>query len=238
MSASILKLPPELLNQVLEESDYASGLALRYTCKRLYLQTSTPGTLGSAAAQHSSTNYNMSDLLQLEMWPCYDHSGQHEGNLKQAMATRDFFACSLCLKIRCASKFSNAMMKGRRGKHSGAPWTETTRHKRFCIDCGMRYGKYLPGVMFEFGGAPIIHVEYNVGARFPSVRHEVGGRGYGLVCKQCRQFTRLNHWEYPPGRLCQACCSHETTVSVSSNCIASVDYDSESLTTDTWDAFY
>src|SRR2546423_9797979 len=118
MSTSIFKLPPELLNQVLEKSDYASSLALRYTCKRLYLQTSPATTLGSAEAQHKNTSYNMSDLLQVEKWPCYDLARQGEDHLKQPLARRDFFACSLCLKIRCASKFSNAMMKGKRGKHS------------------------------------------------------------------------------------------------------------------------
>jgi hypothetical protein len=191
MSASILTLPPELLNQVLEKSDYASSLALRYTSKRLYLQTSSTATLCSTAAQHSNTSYNMSDLLQVEKWPCYDLAGQGDGCSRQPLATRDFFACSLCLKIRCASKFSNAMMKGKRGKHSAAASVDKDeRQKRFCIDCGVGYGKYVPGVRFDFGGA--------------YTEHELGG-GQGLVCWECRQFKRVSGELTYHERTCRAC---------------------------------
>jgi hypothetical protein len=181
MSASILTLPPELLNQVLEKSDYASRLALQYTSKRLcFLISTTPPVGYTAAAQNSDTSYNMSDLLQVEKWPCYDLAGKSDGYLKQPLATRDFFACSLCLTIRCASKFSNAMLKGKRGKHSGAASAEKDeRRKRFCINCGVRYGKYPPGTSFDFGGVQISDMEY-----------ELGG-GHGLVCQQCRQFNGL-----------------------------------------------
>ncbi len=194
MSASILTLPPELLSQILENSDYASRLALRYTSKRLYLQTSTTFALGSTAAQHSNTSYNISDLLQVEKWPCYDLAGQGDGHLRQPLATRDFFACSLCLKIRCASRFSNAMMKGKRGKHSAvASIDKDEKRKRFCIDCGVRYGKYRPGVRFEFGGA-----------RIGVMEHDLGG-GHGLVCQQCRQFKRVSGVLRPQERTCRAC---------------------------------
>jgi len=88
MSASILTLPPELLSQILENSDYASRLALRYTSKCLYLQTLTTFTLGSTAAQRSNTSYNISDLLQVEKWPCYDLAGQGDGHLKPFGHTR------------------------------------------------------------------------------------------------------------------------------------------------------
>jgi hypothetical protein len=194
MSTAILTLPPELLKLILEKSDYASSLALRYTCKRLYLQTSTATTLDSAEAQHGNTNYDMSDLLQVEKWPCYDLAGRGEGHLKQPLATRDFFACSLCLKIRCASRFSNAMMKGKRGKHSAAAsMDKDERRKRFCIDCGLCYGKYLPGDTFAFGGAQIGVTGY-----------ELGG-GHGLVCQQCCQFERVSGVLRTQKRTCLAC---------------------------------
>jgi len=160
MSASILTLPPELLSQSLKKSDYASRLALRYTSKHLYLQISTTFALGSTAAQHSNTSHNISDL-QVEKWPCYDLAGQGDGHLRQPLATRDFFACSLCLKIRCASRFSNAMMKGKRGKHPAVAFIDKDqKRKRFCIDCGVRYGKYRPGVIFEIRGARICVMEH------------------------------------------------------------------------------
>lgn len=194
MSASILTLPPELLNQVLEKRDYASSLALRYTSKHLYLQTSTTAPFGSTAAQHSNTSYNMSDLLQVEKWPCYDLAGQGYGCSRQPLATRDFFACSLCLKIRCASKFSNAMMKEKRGKHSAAASVDKDeRRKRFCIDCGVRDGIYLPGVTLDFGGYQISDME-----------HELGG-GHGLVCQRCRQFKRVTDKLIRHERTCRAC---------------------------------
>ncbi|KAF7502071.1 hypothetical protein GJ744_007516 [Endocarpon pusillum] len=136
----------------------------------------------------------MSDLLEVEKWPCYDLAGNSEGHLKQALATRDFFACSLCLKIRCASKFSNAMMKGKRGKHSAAASAEKDeRSKRFCIDCGMRYGKCLPGVDFDFGRVKISDGGY-----------ELGG-GHGVVCPLCCQFKRVSGVLRPYKRTCQAC---------------------------------
>ncbi len=85
-------------------------------------------------------------------------------------------------------------MKGKRGKHSAAAsMDKDERRKRFCIDCGVRYGKYHPGVRIEFGGAQISVME-----------HDVGG-GHGLVCQQCRQFERVSGVLRSQERTCRAC---------------------------------
>lgn len=68
----------------------------------------------------------------------------------QPIAQADFFACHICSKIRSAEYFSNAMMKGRRGKLSNVPSKE--RNSRFCIPCGMRSDRYIPGVYIQYGG--------------------------------------------------------------------------------------
>src|SRR5437667_362818 len=83
--------------------------------------------------------------------------------------------CSYCLKVRSASRFSNAMMKGRRGKHSSVSWGRDERLDRFCIDCGVAFGRYIPGTKFEFGG---------------SCATGDSGGGRGIVCYGCRKFKR------------------------------------------------
>ena len=187
MPVSILTLPPELLDRITKESNYASTLAPRYTCRELYMKIAPMAGLGKIL---SNRGYGMCDILEIEKWPCYDPAGDAEDHLKQPLATRDFFACSYCLKIRCASKFSKAMMKGKRGKRSSVFSETDERRHRFCIDCGVAYGRYLPGVRFEFGGARI--------------SDDVGG-GYGLVCYECRKFKRIYSELEQGERECQAC---------------------------------
>jgi hypothetical protein len=83
------------------------------------------------------------------------------------------------------------MMKGKRGKHSAAASVEKDeRRKRFSIACGVRYGKYLPGVSFHFGGVQISDMEY-----------ELEG-GHRLVCQQCYQFERISGVLRPYERTC------------------------------------
>lgn len=181
MSTLLLALPQELLITIRERSDYASALALRYTCRQLFMTIATP----------SDNRYNISDLLEIEKWPCYNLAGMAEDHLKQPLATRDFFACGYCMKIRCASKFSNAMMKGKRGKHSLLSSDRDERRYRFCIDCGVINRRYHPGVRFEFGGAHIFS-------------DQVGG-GQGLVCYECRKFKQIYSEEEHERRTCEAC---------------------------------
>jgi hypothetical protein len=188
MRVSILTLPPELLDNIAKRCNYASTLALRYTCRELYMKITTSRSTAEAKNATGNKSYSMCDLLEIEKWPCYDFAGGAEDHLKRALATRDFFACSYCLKIRCASKFSNAMMKGKRGKHSPISSDRHERCSRFCIDCGVAHGRYPPGVHFDFGGAP----------------DGLGG-GHGVVCYGCRKFRRIYTGLGYGVRRCQAC---------------------------------
>ena len=91
-------------------------------------------------------------------------------------------------------------MKGKRGKHSGADFnstcgTEVERRKRFCIDCGVRHGRYPPGVSFAFGGKSMGSDD----------NHELWG-GYGIVCQRCGKFKRVRDDRVGfRGRTCWAC---------------------------------
>src|SRR5438045_9189615 len=110
MPVSILQLPPELLDRIVKEGNYASALALRYTCRELYWKIAPPKSTTKLRNAKRERRWGMADLLEIEKWPCYDFSGACEMHLRQPIATRDFFACCHCLRIRCASHFSNAMM--------------------------------------------------------------------------------------------------------------------------------
>ena len=181
MSAPILSLPTELVSLILSSCDYATVLALCMTCKQLH-----------ELATHRQ--YGMADLLQIEHWPCYDLAGQAEDHMKQPLAGWDYFACSLCLRIRSAARFSNAMMRGKRGKHSPAISGDLNdRLNRFCIDCGVQHGRYQGGVVLSFGGAWITGLD-----------GEVCG-GEGLVCRRCQSFSRLSRDEERRTRTCTSC---------------------------------
>lgn len=80
----------------------------------------------------------MRDLLEIEMWPEYNSAHYRPVELKQPIRGLDFFACYICRRIRCASKFSNAMMEGKRGKLGNG--TAAEKAGRFCIPCEMRTG--------------------------------------------------------------------------------------------------
>ncbi|EXJ73855.1 uncharacterized protein A1O5_03617, partial [Cladophialophora psammophila CBS 110553] len=178
---TILSLPPEVLLRISSYCDYAAALALSLTCKDLRV--------------FRPHGYGMIDLLQIERWPCYDPAGQAEDHVRQPLAGRDYFACSLCLHIRSAMEFSNAMMKGKRGKHSQAICDDFgARLKRFCIECGIEHGKYQSGTVMQFGGAPLSDLD-----------REIGG-GQGLVCRRCRSFSRFPYYgEVGMAKLCVSC---------------------------------
>ncbi|KAF1823231.1 uncharacterized protein K489DRAFT_297970, partial [Dissoconium aciculare CBS 342.82] len=131
-------LPVELLREIQTLLPYASHFALRITCRDLYSKISRP-----------SHSYSMVDLLAIETWPQYNHAMQRPAHLKQPIAGLDFFSCSRCLRIRSACYFSNAMMKGKRGK-SAPP---RAKQGRICIQCGMASGQYHKGVSMMHGGA-------------------------------------------------------------------------------------
>jgi hypothetical protein len=67
-------------------------------------------------------------------------------------------------------------MKGKKGKHSQAATDSDEKQYRFCIDCGVKYARYLPGATFEYGGAWLSD-------------DELGG-GRGVICYGCHQFRR------------------------------------------------
>lgn len=183
MAPSISCLSSELTDMILANCDHATSVALSLTSRIMY----------SKIAPTTRQHYTMTDLLQIELWPCYDGASWAEGRLKQPMVNRDYFACHLCLRIRKATKFSNAMMKGKRGKHCQSGYEkQTSRLTRFCIECGIRSGRYLPGTTFDVGGVS-----------FSS--HDSIGGGHGLVCQRCKRFERTI-WA-PVGRslLCSLC---------------------------------
>ncbi len=183
MAASILCLSPELIDIVVSNCDYATTLALSLTCRALHRRL----------INIKNQRYTMTDLLQIELWPCYDGAGRAEGCLKQPIFNRDYFACHMCLRIRATTKFSNAMMKGKRGKHCTLREDkQNLRLSRFCIDCGIRTGRYPPGTTFDFGG-------YRQWAP-----DEVGG-GHALICQRCNRFERIEWATLGGTRICSSC---------------------------------
>ena len=159
MTASLLpSLPVELLLEIQANLSYGSRIALLSTCRELYHKIHDPGRRTNGA-QTSHTNlaktiekgYGMRDLLEIEMWPEYHSARDRPAESRQPIPSVDFFACYLCRKIRCASKFSNAMMKGKRGKLGNGSVAE--KSGRFCISCGIRVGIYKRGDWLQYGGA-------------------------------------------------------------------------------------
>ncbi|KAF3941945.1 hypothetical protein ABW19_dt0206247 [Dactylella cylindrospora] len=153
MAIGILDLPNEILRSILDILGYASGLAIKWTCRTLYNRT------------RSLATYKMLDLLEIELWPVFNAAKARPNHLKQAFPRSDFFACHICLKIKGAESFSNAMMKGKRGKFASG--SSVNRETRFCISCGIDTGRYQPGLQFDYGGADRLH---------------------GIVCRGCGKF--------------------------------------------------
>jgi hypothetical protein len=130
----------------------------------------------------------MADLLEIEQWPEYNAAKFKPLQSRQPVSQLDFFACHLCLKIRSADRFCNAMMKGKRGKLGKG--TVEERSKRFCISCGITHGIYQRGIYVRWGGAS-------------------GQRGF--VCWWCGRFESRHCSEVhlaKPERKC-AVCSHK-----------------------------
>ncbi|EPS37548.1 hypothetical protein H072_8823 [Dactylellina haptotyla CBS 200.50] len=156
MAVGILDLPVELVFEIAVYLNYPSSVALRLSCRSFYNTVKGPST------------YNMTDLLEMELWPFYHPAKERPDNLKCPFELDDFFACNVCLKLIPALNFSNAMMRGKRGKLSNE--ASNTRATRFCIQCGVRTGRYIRGTQFDYGGIGIRH---------------------GLVCKCCGRFKEF-----------------------------------------------
>jgi hypothetical protein len=175
-ATSLPDLPTEILLEVQTFLSYGSRIALRLTCRDLYAKVDDPNQTTNTLLRLSTSSgseikaYSMVDLLEIERWPEYNAAQYRSAESKQPVDYEDFFACCLCLKIRSASKFSNAMMKGKRGKLGNGTIAE--RIGRFCIKCGLAHGRYHRGVYLQFGGA-------------------LGG--YGFVCHRCGNFEHVRY---------------------------------------------
>ena len=180
MVCSLLSLPIELLRIISHDLDYVSTVALKWTCWYLYRAIQVPGSVLNGLEGTCSRAYSMTDLLRIERWPCYHlFAAQPDDVFKQPTESHDFFACSICLKIRPARRFTNAMMKGRRGKLSPSLDLEGTT--RFCIPCGIKTGRYVRGTSFKFGGS---------------------GGFFGCICLTCGVFEEETS---PIGKTCMDC---------------------------------
>ncbi|KAH8797254.1 hypothetical protein F5884DRAFT_687977 [Xylogone sp. PMI_703] len=135
-------LPAELIHEISNYMSYGSRLALQLSCRELFAKTNRPN--------RPTKGYNMADLLEIEQWREYNGARFMPPERKQSVGQRDFFACYLCLKICSADRFANAMMKGKRGKLGQG--TVRERSKRFCIQCGIKHGRYQAGTYLQFGG--------------------------------------------------------------------------------------
>ncbi|XTI85644.1 hypothetical protein V2W45_266587 [Cenococcum geophilum] len=189
MPIFLLSLPTELIDDISSYLSYASVLALQLSCRELHAIVKDLQHLKGSQLSKSLKPYHITDLLEIELWPCYNRAEAEEGCSRQAMPTLDYFACHICLKIRSAEYFSNAMMKSRRGKLSPVSMS-SEKQKRFCIPCGVTTGKYQKGVQLEFGGCV---------------------RGRGIVCFHCGQFDKAyraaEYTTKASQRICSTCLS-------------------------------
>jgi hypothetical protein len=167
----LLDLPLELLHRIIMSLDYVSALALQLSCRHLCAIVKTLKKSSQPQLSDRLNLYHMTDLLEIELWSSYHFAAEQQDNLKQPVPMLDFFACYICLKIKSAEKFSNAMMKGKRGKLSP---NATEKIHRFCIPCGTATGRYHKGSRFRFGGNPI------------------GIGGEGIICYRCGRFEKLD----------------------------------------------
>ncbi|KZZ87026.1 hypothetical protein AAP_05972 [Ascosphaera apis ARSEF 7405] len=79
-------------------------------------------------------------------------------------ASKEKFACSLCLRIRHAAKFSPTMTDGTRGKSAFLVPDKDDRAYRFCIECGVKYGDYWVSDLFNIRWLPMCAGARNAGA--------------------------------------------------------------------------
>lgn len=169
-------LPSETILHISDYLSYGSQLALKLSCRKLFVKT-----------DHPTERYTMADLLEIDQWPDYNGAKSMPPECMQPDGQRDFFGCHLCLKIRSADNFANAMMKSKRGKLGQG--TVEEKSKRFCIRCGIAYGKYQRGTYLQFGGV-------------------AGWRG--LVCCRCGNFEATQGYseKQVAERRCCMCWDH------------------------------
>ena len=169
---SLPGLPAEILLEIQSSLSYGSRLALRLACRDIYFKVDDPNrsmskNVSGSSASSTRGTYNMTDLLEIELWPEYNSAQYRPDGFQQPVHQLDFFACYMCRKIRRAGNFANAMMKAKRGKLGNG--TVEDKRWRFCIPCGITHGRYIRGTSLRFGGA---------------------SGGYGFICLGFGQFER------------------------------------------------
>ena len=118
---SLPGMPAEILGEIQSYLSYAPQIALRLACNELYHKLDNPnqifiGTRSniSSPVQPTLKRYEMGDLLEIEMGPEYNSAQGRPEESRQPISGLESFACYLCCMIRCTSKFSNLMVKGKR----------------------------------------------------------------------------------------------------------------------------
>ncbi|EGD96284.1 hypothetical protein TESG_03737 [Trichophyton tonsurans CBS 112818] len=174
----LLTIPVELLDEITGYLSYSSWFALSLTCRTLHTWIDNPYCTSKKRGKPLSERLSQSrcpmikprDLFEIEMWPGY----LRQANIQMAHA-HGYFACGECVTLRRARHFTNAMMKGKRGKTGSG--TIEQRSKRVCIQCCLRLGRFSPGTTFYFGGAEV--------------------RGYGIFCSRCLRYEEyVRHEEH------------------------------------------
>lgn len=189
---SLLSMPLELLDEITGHLGYSSWLALSLTCRALHARIDNPyctsrGPEKSLAERLSRSRcpaISTKDLFEIEMWPGY------RGETLIGFSN-DYFACGICIRLRRAKHFTNAMMKGKKGKIGSG--TVEQRSRRICMQCCLQLGLITPGTIFRFGGASVLR--------------------YGSVCARCRGFEELGVTVYSvKHRLCSKCLASSTAM--------------------------
>lgn len=141
------------------------------------------GDEAGSETQTSLKPYTITDLLEIETWPCYSLSFLEPLDpirRERALASPDYFACGECLKIRSAHHFTNKMLRRQRVRG---------RKSKVCIDCCADKGVYEVGSIVRYGGWWL----------------RASGGGYGVVCISCEQFKVVDGGRRRKGVSCGDC---------------------------------
>lgn len=95
---------------------------------------------------------------------------------------RRLYACKFCIRLRHASKFADAMLKGKTGRNG------TQRFKRFCADCG--FAPPQGQIRYSRGSEAIVNGERWVWCRLCQYvkKGDAAGRvGCVMTCETCYQ---------------------------------------------------
>ena len=160
-ASRLISLPTELLLNICDWTP-AGYVALQRTCRTLYQRLPPP-----------KRPLSLNVLLEIERWSFYDGASQNINGAfeaKEVHAWRDYFACSICLRLRPAIHFTDRNLKGPRGKGPGA----CHANKRKCIACCARNALFDPSAFKVAYGGP--------------------DGGYGSWCSECNRFK--NHDEF------------------------------------------